>query len=251
MNQNRCCGTFQVRGLNLNSRCNFNLSSLDKLGGRRGRRTGRCLLLTIFFTPCAGTIAATFFGESLSEFIQRWCAVGSRCVCETIGTQVLPDSKRPQYMECYAGSKIGVEATKPVLFHSQFWQHPPDLRNTRLFVNVWNQRPERFPVLYNHFIPGSIKFWSTTIAKLCFLLFASLQKNLKEMLVVVLPCFVAKRINTLHCPTFASGASACSELLQTAALAYFPKYIYLVHLSTLQWPKQNSQILPWMTPWFD
>lgn len=37
--------------------------SLDKLGGGRGRRTGRCLLLRIFFSPYAGTTAAYFFGE--------------------------------------------------------------------------------------------------------------------------------------------------------------------------------------------
>lgn len=33
--------------------------------------------------------------DSLSEFIQKWHAVGSRCICDTIGSQVLPDSKRP------------------------------------------------------------------------------------------------------------------------------------------------------------
>lgn len=53
--------------------------------------------------------------DSLSEFIQKWHAVGSRCICDTIGSQLLPESKRPQYMECNAESTIGVESehTKP------------------------------------------------------------------------------------------------------------------------------------------
>lgn len=95
---------------------------------------------------------------------------------------------------------------------------------------------KRFPIRFILSLDWSSFVWRWLINLVVFDLL-SLQKSLKEMLVVVLPCFVVRRIkkkknDTLYCPilSFASGAFTCSELLHTAALANFHQNTYIISL---------------------
>lgn len=74
---------------------------------QRWRRRGSYHLFTILFYPymfyphCSNT---DYLFYSLPELIKMWHAVGSRCVCDTVGLQVLTGGRRPHYMECNAQS---------------------------------------------------------------------------------------------------------------------------------------------------
>ncbi len=143
-----------------------------------------------------------------SEFIERWRAVGSRCICDTVGSQVVPGRKRPHYMECNAQSLLllwSQSTLNHVPGHIYVWQRLTDFQQVggNLCEKKVQNQERCLPQGLRHIRADLVFFWRLIIFVSFDLL--SLEKHLKEMLVVILPCAVVRRIKQkTHCPTLSS-----------------------------------------------
>lgn len=110
-----------------------------------------------------------------SEFIKRWRAVGSRCICDTVGSQVVPGRKRPHYMECNAQSLLllwSQSTLNHVPGHIYVWQRLTDFQQVggNLCEKKVQNQDRCFPQGLRHLRADLVVF--LTIDHFCFLWFA-------------------------------------------------------------------------------
>lgn len=148
--------------------------------------------------------------------------------------------------------RCGVRALNHVPSHIYVWQHLTDRKEAicGTTCDTWKEGPEpgqRLPT------GSTVSLGWSPFLTMIFLSFdlLSLEKPLKEMLVVIPPCVEVRRIeqkiDTLHCPTLSFTTSIMFTLPAVnyciwLHLLISPQLVTWFHFSTLLSPKLSTQL---------